>query len=1025
MLSKSTSSTLVIFLFALGLGYGQHGKKMPSTNIDLSKYEIKGIKVDHHEVSVPSSTFVQANYQSLAGHLLMLDPVIDVAHSSRTGTSLMLDGTWNAKSKARGLTKSTLRTSLLTYALERIGEKKAINFEEKSQVTRHGINHYRYQRVFDGVPIWGNEVTVHEKGEQISLTGNIGHFDVEEIIEPISMHDAKKLALDDITKDKIKILDQDKSISFELYLEEDQETLVWYQEDGKWTLAWHLIIHPNLASRWEYFVNAENGQMLHKYESLCKLNHNHGEFYFNEPSTGSGEDLNGSAKTVQTWFYQGFHILMDASRTDMFNSFQSVMPNKPVGVILTLDALNTFPGNDGFKVEDLISQSTTWNNPAAVAAHSNAATAYEYFKDVHRRISINGQGGNIISLINVADEDGKDMDNAFWNGKAIFYGNGDVAFSSLARSVDVAAHELTHGVIQTTANLEYQGESGALNESFADVFAVLIDRDDWTIGEEVVNPNIFKTGALRDLKDPKNGGTRLGDPGYQPDHYQSRFTGRDDNGGVHINSGIPNRAFYLFATEVGREIAEQVYFSVLTDYLTRSSQFVDLRVAVIDASSKMFNGSVAQAAANAFDQVGILGDEPGDYTTDEESNPGEDFILITDDDESNLRIIDPEGMELTSEPLATFGVNNPPSVSDNGELMVYVAADKTMRLIQFDWQESTATSSILEENPIWRNLAISKDGNRLAAITDTRSDSIFIFDLIGGTLRIYELANPTTANGLDIDTDEALFADAMEWDHSGEWLMYDSFNSIEKDLTEDDDITYWDINFMRVWDNTNNTYGDGAVSKLFSGLPENLSVANPTFSKNSPYIIAIDEFNDTPGEQTLNVLGINIETGDIKTIFENNQFGFPSFSKADDRIIFNADDTDGNTVVGQVGLAPSKIEASGEASVLIGPSKWGVWFGNGERDLMTSTLDPAFADRTKVFPNPTAGFVQIQADWLDTFQDQRIEVRSISGQVLNQSIPAQYSSDGLRIDLRPMPPGLYFLKIYSGQQSHVVKIVRN
>jgi Zn-dependent metalloprotease len=89
-------------------------------------------------------------------------------------------------------------------------------------------------------------------------------------------------------------------------------------------------------------------------------------------------------------------------------------------------------------------------------------------------------------LINVADDDGSSMGNAFWNGQAMFYGNGDGAFQPLARGLDVAGHEMSHGVIQSTANLEYQGESGALNESFADVFGVLIDRDDWKIGEDVV-----------------------------------------------------------------------------------------------------------------------------------------------------------------------------------------------------------------------------------------------------------------------------------------------------------------------------------------------------------------------------------------------------------------------------------------------------------------------------------------------------------------------------------------------------------
>jgi Zn-dependent metalloprotease len=150
------------------------------------------------------------------------------------------------------------------------------------------------------------------------------------------------------------------------------------------------------------------------------------------------------------------------------------------------------------------------------------------------------------------------MDNAYWDGQAIYYGNGDVAFDPLAGSLDVAGHEMSHGVVQATANLEYQGQSGALNESFADVFGVMIDRNDWTLGEEVVNTQYFPSGALRSMSDPNQGGSSLNDPGYQPAHMNDLYTGSQDNGGVHINSGIPNHAFYLLAQATTKAKAENI-----------------------------------------------------------------------------------------------------------------------------------------------------------------------------------------------------------------------------------------------------------------------------------------------------------------------------------------------------------------------------------------------------------------------------------------------------------------------------------
>jgi len=136
--------------------------------------------------------------------------------------------------------------------------------------------------------------------------------------------------------------------------------------------------------------------------------------------------------------------------------------------------------------------------------------------------------------------------------------------SPLAGALDVAGHKMTHGVIENTARLEYRNQSGAMNESFADIFGALIDRDDWTLGEDVVKSNSFPSGALRSLENPNQGGQR--DPGYQPmsmgQYVYLRDTPSEDNGGVHINSGIPNHAFYLFATAAGmnKDKAEKVYY---------------------------------------------------------------------------------------------------------------------------------------------------------------------------------------------------------------------------------------------------------------------------------------------------------------------------------------------------------------------------------------------------------------------------------------------------------------------------------
>jgi Zn-dependent metalloprotease len=279
------------------------------------------------------------------------------------------------------------------------------------------------------------------------------------------------------------------------------------------------------------------------------------------------------------------------------------------------------------------STNNEWGLKAAVSAHYNAKITYDYFRTTFNRNSINGLGGNIISMVNVADEDGSSMANAFWNGQAIFYGNGGTKYEPLAGALDVAAHEIGHGVISNSANLEYIGQSGAMNESFADIFGSMVDRDDWLMGEDVVKASHFPSGALRNMSDPHNGGVK-GNTYWQPAHMSEFVFGDQDNGGVHSNSGIINHAFYLFATAVGKDAAEKVFYRALTEYLTNTSQFIDLRIAVVQSASDLFESGSQEviSAGEAFDAVGIQEEDPIEVPNEYDVNPGEENLLIYNTD---------------------------------------------------------------------------------------------------------------------------------------------------------------------------------------------------------------------------------------------------------------------------------------------------------------------------------------------------------------------------------------------------------
>jgi len=253
-------------------------------------------------------------------------------------------------------------------------------------------------------------------------------------------------------------------------------------------------------------------------------------------------------------------------------------------------------------------------------AYDGAEATYSFYKDAFGRDSIDGSGLSLISCVHF----GNDFDNAFWDGGEMVYGDGSgqlFVVGSLTKTIDVIGHELTHGVTQYTAGLQYHVQSGALNESFSDVFGSLVkqhslgqtaEEADWLIGAGMLVPAIGGK-ALRSMSDP--GSAFNGDP--QPGHMDDYKNLPDDddpqndNGGVHINSGIPNRAFYLVATAIGGKAWEapgQIWYQTLTERLGPNSDFREAAEATLEAAGDLFGsgGNEAQAVQKAWEEVGVL-----------------------------------------------------------------------------------------------------------------------------------------------------------------------------------------------------------------------------------------------------------------------------------------------------------------------------------------------------------------------------------------------------------------------------------
>ncbi|HEY3387107.1 MAG TPA: M4 family metallopeptidase, partial [Saprospiraceae bacterium] len=614
------------------------------------------------------------------------------------------------------------------------------------------------------------------------------------------------------------------------------------------------------------------------------------------------------------------------------------------------------------------------------------------------------------------------LDNAFWNGKAMFYGNGASAFKPLAGAMDVAGHEMTHGVVENTANLEYQGESGALNESMADIFGAMMDPDDWTIGEEVVKVAAFPSGALRSLSDPHNGGTNLNSPGFQPKHMNEKYTGNEDNGGVHINSGIPNHAFFLYAEAITRDKAADVFYKALDDYLTKSSQFIDLRLAVIKAAGDLFGASSNEVtkAGEAFNAVGIGAGQGGDYEEELPSNPGAEFLLLTNTDgaDPNSLYRTPTNNLSNIVPLTTTGFKSKPSVTDDGSVAVFVASDKTIHAIITQPGEDP-DEFVIQDDPIWSNVAVSKGGNRMAAVTEAWDNTIYVYDFVSEAWGEFGLYNPTYSDG--INSGGTVYADALEWDYTGEYLVYDAFNSLESNTGGS--IEYWDVNFIRVWDVNANDFGDGAIAKLFSNLPAGVSIGNPTIAKLSPHILAFDYFDEFNEEYA--VLGSNIETGETDIIFVNSTLGFPSFNKSDTRVAFTLG-TEGAEETGFVTLNANKISSpNASATGFYTDSKWPVYFAAGSRDIgneVTGILREQKAVSLSCYPNPFVSEVSM-ALTSEFAVSGKIEVTNVMGQRL-YDFETGHSREALSVKFNDLPPGQYILRVHNGKRAGACRALK-
>ena len=474
----------------------------------------------------------------------------------------------------------------------------------------------RLQQYYQGVPVWGAEVVRDsDRGVPVSIFGDLSTEPNLDTQPGMTVAAASQLLLSRGASGAVLL----RPVTLVVLRQESSEPRLAYTS---------VVASSNQVFR--VFIDASTGAELMRYSSIRK-----------QASVGTGRGVIGDTKKMSVRLQGGVYLADDPLRPPVLLTFD--LRNN-----LTR-ALNVLFGAPLF-VSDVASDSdNNWTDVSAVDAHALVGWTYDYYFKRHGRRGLDNRDRPLVSLINAASQQGavtlppELLDfalNAFWCDDCgpgaigvMFFGNGipptftfgGQTVSPLAGSLDIVAHELTHGVTSATSNLLPMNEPGALNEAFSDIMGTSaefffqpvgagIGQADYLMGEDSFRAVSGGLSGIRSLINP----IAFGDP----DHYSLRFTGPQDDGGVHINATIPGHAFYL-AIEGGRnrvsgitvqgvgaanrEQIEKSFYRAFAFLLPASANFSTARAATIQAARDLYGTSsaAAQAITQAWTAVGV------------------------------------------------------------------------------------------------------------------------------------------------------------------------------------------------------------------------------------------------------------------------------------------------------------------------------------------------------------------------------------------------------------------------------------
>jgi bacillolysin len=706
-----------------------------------------------------------------------------------------------------------------------------------------GSTHVKYQQRVKGLNVWGKEVIVHvdRGGTAYLIEGNS---------EPTPQIDTTPVLI--AAEAEAKVSQDMGGLATGL----KSELLVHADRLGITRLAYSVQATCGLEL-WRYFIDARTGMILEKYNDT----------WF-ESVSGSGTDLKGQSQNFQAWKQDGSFYLIDTS-LPMYVRNPALPGNMGQGNAAVLDLKNQESENyTSAEVVRSASPAAGWD-PSGVSVLCNLKVVCNYYKNTLNRNSVDNQSRNAVTAVHV----GRNYENAFWQSdvQMIFLGDGGNTLYSLGRGLDVLAHEFTHGVIQYTANLEYKYQSGALNEAFADIFACMIDRGNWTLGEDVLK---VSPGFLRSLSNPHEGLSRL--PASMNEYRNLALS--DDNGGVHTNCSIPGRACYLAAegltkegtgTSIGREKTEQIFYRALVQHMTRQSDFSDCRRATVQSAEELYgtNSVAAASIKTAWDIVGVSeggtgGNGGGGGGT---PNTGSDNLIflfyMSNLPFLGLKFTDGTEYFVSRNPVATAR----PVVIRNGQAVLYVDIYNNLRMASLS-PNNTFDQSITTEGFV-RSICGSADGRYFAFTTTACDSKLYLLDTLDTTGKGNRVLDLSWPNDGGTHTTTLRFADVIHFDPAGTKIIFDALSEMTVNGTT---TQAWNIGAIEI--------ASGKISSLIPSQPEGLNVGNPAPANLTDGILAFDMVDTAT--KTSRTMAMNINTGQSGLIAEekiSQNFGWPVF----------------------------------------------------------------------------------------------------------------------------------------------------